>query len=360
MTLTQGQGIISASVSSSGSIVYNTGGQGSLKFESSFDSPVTITQPGGAGNQPTAISGADEGYNWASYHTFWDTDSGSGWIDTIDSYPCTDVYSNGPIAPPSGSSSTRALLIGTTASDGVCRNQIDFYMQDGTPVNYGGGTTSDLGNMHGQVYDSFYVWLPSNFELTPQKLGGVTPQRSSNGYINCTGYWEYFQIFGYRDYNTALGSNEYETSIAVNLQANATSKYWYVDERAYIGEGAGFLWDDWYANWNVPVLLGQWSHVEVYIVRSTTNPVIDVWINGVTLVALNKNNMYRVHDPLGAGNSKTYSYTDPYNPAPFTSRGYPNFYLKTMVYYENDAGVAPSPCYFWLDDLQIWNGLPGQ
>lgn len=345
MTLGQGQTIISTSVNSFGNIDYNTGAHGSLKFESSFGPPVTLSSG-------PALSGADKGYNWASIGSqYWDMEFGTP-IDAIDTFPSGTYPTYGPTSPPHGSSATRAFLIGTTTTDD--RNQMDFYMNDGTPPTSGSGS-GDLGGMNGQFYESVWFYLPTDFTLNPLKLpwGQV---KASNGYYSSTGYWDWLNVWSYRESDPSI-TNENETSIALDLQVNSTRViYWNLDERAYIGMGAGFMWDDLYASY-APVPLGQWDHLEIYINRSSVDPVIDIWCNGNAIYSLNKNNMYTLHDQAGSANSPAYNYTDPFNPAPFTSRGYPKFYIKNLCFYGGEGSLNP-PQYYWVTDFQIWNGLP--
>jgi hypothetical protein len=333
-------------VNSIGSIDYNTGAHGSLKFESSYDPPVTL------GSGPSGPHGADQGFNWDNVHTYWDMGFGTP-IDYIDTFPSSYYPSYGPTTPPPGSSSTRAFLLGaTTVGD---RNQLNLYMQDGTPTS-----GNDIGGMNGAVYYKQWIYIPTNFICVPQKLGGVSLRLASNGngYYDETGYWSQVQVFGYREAGVTGALDE--MSIALNFQSMTTGNtfYMYLDERAYIGQGAGFYWDDWYVNLTT-IPTGQWFLLEVYIVRSATDPVIKVWVNGVTWYALDKNNMYTLHNHVGAGNGNVYDYQDPqFGTQPFTSRGVSTkFYEKALVFYSTDI-TYQAPAYWWVDDLEIWNGLP--
>lgn len=332
MTLSQGQTIIATSVNSFGSIDYNPSSNSSLKFRSSFDPPVSLASG-------PVLHGADQSFNWDGISTFWDMQFGTP-IDVLDTFPSGVYPTYGPTGPRSGSISTRAFLIGTTTADD--RNQMDLYMQDGAPPSSGSGS-KDLGGMNGKLYYSIWVYFPTSFHLNPLKIG-------SSGY-----YWDWLQFFGYRETDPS-----YETSIALNFQTDGTKLYWHLDERAYIGAGAGFLWDDAYYNPQQPnIQTGQWHHVEIYIVRSATDPIIQVWDNSIKIFDLNKNNMHTLHNHLGEANTPgLYDYADPYNPAPFTSRGNTGkFYIKAICFYGGEGSYTP-PCYYWLDDLEIWNGLP--
>jgi hypothetical protein len=326
MAFTHGQTILSTSVNSFGSISYNTDAHGSLKFRSSFDPSVTLASG-------PVLHGADQGYSWDAVSTYWDMEFGTP-IDILETYPCTSTYSDGPSSAHSGSASTKAFLIGTTTSDD--RNQMDLYMQDGTVTN------KDIGDMNGQLYYSIWIYFPTSFHLNVLKIG-------NSGY-----YWDWLNIWSYRETDP-----NYETSIALNLQTDGTKLYWYLGERAYIGQGPGFLWDDGYYNSQQPNIgVGQWHHIEIYIVRSATDPVIKVWDNGYTVFNLNKDNMRTLHNQKGEANTPgKYDYVDPYNPNPFTSRGYTKFYIKAICFYSGE-GSYTAPCYYWIDDLEIWNGLP--
>jgi hypothetical protein len=167
-------------------------------------------------------------------------------------------------------------------------------------------------------------------------------------------------IWSYREAGVGTSAPSWdETSIALNLQTDGTKLYWLLGIRAYKSVGGGYYWDDTYHNWTQPnIPLGQWYHLEVYIVRSTSEPVIKVWGNEDMLWNLDKNNMFTLHNILGEGkNSFVYDYTDPYNPNPYTSRGISTkFYIKALVFYSGE-GSYDAPCYYWIDDIELRNGF---
>jgi hypothetical protein len=167
-----------------------------------------------------------------------------------------------------------------------------------------------LNNLTGnQIFVSEWLYLPSNWQT-------YTPSGTS--------WYEladlYFPMSG-------VTAGPYG---ALYVKQTPPSSNFILQVVNVVNDVNGTHYDYLYINNNFPLPRGRWFNLQYYVLRSTTNGRVIVWLNGQLLVdAKGYNNM---------GASADWCTT------------------PAKIYY-NLSSNNTSPYYVWVDDLQIWNGL---
>lgn len=134
------------------------------------------------------------------------------------------------------------------------------------------------------------------------------------------------------------GHREVEPDFGVDLNVgfNGIEMYWFAT--GWWGEitPSGYLnhWIWWYNNFDVPVPLGRWFKIEEYIEFHPTDGVYKVWIDDVLTFDIRSEQTMNleeetVHNRIG----------------------------KIYVGHSSEDGYI-YPYYHWLDDVEIWDGIP--
>jgi hypothetical protein len=161
--------------------------------------------------------------------------------------------------------------------------------------------SSDMANWGAK--DEFYIseWrlLPTNWQLVANGWDGLFQVSDAN----LPNWWPYYQLL------LIPGSG-----ITINIvcdHRDVNGVYSYVTSPTA-----------------TTIVRGQWYHLEVYMVRDSNAGIIKAWINGRVVVDLNKIN------------TKTSD----------------NYHIEMAKVYTDSGETLPK--YDWLDDLQVWNGIP--
>jgi len=237
-------------IPSSGTIIYGAPiSNATLRFKSSFESPVTIA-PFQSG-QHTYMYGEEAGYNWD------DIDHNINFV-AEGSYP-NHIYTE--ISTVRSKSGTRSLygkvIDEYSATGGWSRFQINVFMDDETGGASAYGRAPRLYNMS-TYYVSWWVYYPSTLDI---QVGG------------------WFGIFEDREWNEPQ-----DFANLLYIYRDSISLYW--GARGATVEGTQFnYWTA--ANREVAIPKGQWFRIEVYVERHASNGVFKVWVDGVQIFNLN-------------------------------------------------------------------------
>lgn len=309
-----------------GIINYGSTPSATLKLKSSFESPVTLT----GGTPPTRISGMDVSpFDWAKiYNRFYYAGGQSYVTNIIDNVPSNQA--NGPAGPPPGSSSSRALYMEMRGGSGYqssFHNELEVWELDGGPnskyPNY-------LTNMT-QIYVSMWWFFPTTYDLSPSGGWHALWSDRENGNSGATKTY---------DYSGASLSDMF--SNALYIYRDSKGLYWHAAGIHYQGAGSPFKPYTWQETSRaVPVPRGKWFRLEIYLERSTTAGVFKVWVDGQVVFDI--------------------SNTHPPSSMPFgvvrTSLGNTVHRMNLAKEY-TAVGMAVFPLRQWIDDVEIWDGIP--
>ena len=194
-------------------------------------------------------------------------------------------------------SGRRSLYQEVTHVYGTLRNQLVVKCNDGDASN------PETLDYMSKMYTSTWIYYPSGFTID---LGG------------------WLVIFSYREFSSPNYSN------VLLIYRNSEHLYWHAYGVHYTSPHRHYYSK---SNYDVEVPIGRWFHLETYIERHKSNGVFRVWVDGVSVF-----NFTNVRTTMGAS----------------------SHFINLAKLYSTSVTSKELPLYHWVDDIEIWDGMPSQ